>query len=156
MCIRDSNRPLDSRRIVSVCRHVGKRTAAGNGRGAVRTVQERYGLAAGNGCVRAERSRAGAACDALFNRPQNRVIVIRIRTYIGERVCTCLLYTSCHFHSPCYILQFTFLFGYVHTIHIIRLNTSCCVLTCLLYTSIYLYHYPQFQVCSCLSFEETT
>ena len=35
----------------------------------------------------------------------------------------------CHFHSPCYILQFTFLFGYVHTIHIIRLNTSCCVLT---------------------------
>ena len=28
-----------------------------------------------------------------------------------------------------YILQFTFLFGYVHTIHIIRLNTSCCVLT---------------------------
>ena len=32
-------------------------------------------------------------------------------------------------HSPCYILQFTFLFGYVHTIHIIRLNTSCCVLT---------------------------
>ena len=48
------NRPLDSRRIVSVCRYVGKRAAAGNGRGAVRTVQERYGLAAGNGCVRAD------------------------------------------------------------------------------------------------------
>ncbi len=40
-----------------------------------------------------------------------------------------MLRIDCWEHSPCYILQFTFLFGYVHTIHIIRLNTSCCVLT---------------------------
>ena len=81
------NRPLDSRRIVGICRYIGKRVTAGNSRGAICTMQESHGLAAGYGHIWAERCGAGTARNTVFNRPKDGVIVIRIRVYIRERVC---------------------------------------------------------------------
>ena len=68
--------PRHSLRIVSVRRYVAEPGAAVHSGAARRAVQERRGLSAGAGGVRAEQAIARAAGDAVFNGPRHRLGVV--------------------------------------------------------------------------------
>lgn len=79
------DRPFYSICVISRLRHVRKHGASCNGRRTIRAVQERHSLCAVDDCVGAERCAACTDRNAFFQRPQNRVIVIRAGRDICKR-----------------------------------------------------------------------
>ena len=65
--------------------HIRERIAAARCRGFFRAPQERDDLGAGAGVIRAEPGLAGAFGDAVFYRPQHRVVIVVARGNVGKR-----------------------------------------------------------------------
>ena len=79
------DRPFYSICVISRLRHVRKHGASCNGRRTIRAVQERHSLCAVDDRIGAECGAGCAGRNAFFQRPQNRVIVIRAGRDVGKR-----------------------------------------------------------------------